>query len=58
MLRLPERRLEFTQAELMVLSRDLIGALRDKTMITAGQRSPTPGAPFTYVTTHTASRRV
>ena len=33
------------------ISRDLIGALRDKDMITAGPRSPTPGAPFTYVTT-------
>jgi chromosome segregation and condensation protein ScpB len=33
------------------VSRDLIGALRDKNMITAGPRSPTPGAPFTYVTT-------
>jgi segregation and condensation protein B len=32
-------------------SRDVIGALRDKNMITAGPRSPTPGAPFTYVTT-------
>ncbi|SDH14203.1 SMC-Scp complex subunit ScpB [Pelagibacterium luteolum] len=32
-------------------SRDIIGALRDKDMITAGPRSPTPGAPFTYVTT-------
>jgi segregation and condensation protein B len=33
------------------VSRDVIGALRDKMMITAGPRSPTPGAPFTYVTT-------
>jgi len=33
------------------ISRDVIGALRDKDMITAGPRSPTPGAPFTYVTT-------
>ena len=33
------------------ISRDLIGALRAKNMITAGPRSPTPGAPFTYVTT-------
>lgn len=33
------------------VSRDVIGALRDKAMITAGPRSPTPGAPFTYVTT-------
>ena len=68
----PERRLELTQTELMVLvsiayhqpitragvseilgreiSRDIIGQLRDKEMISAGPRSPTPGAPFTYVT--------
>lgn len=32
------------------VSRDVIGALRDEKMITAGPRSPTPGAPFTYVT--------
>lgn len=70
---LPERHVDFTRTELMVLvsiayhqpvtragvaeilgreiSRDVIGALRDKNMITAGPRSPTPGAPFTYVTT-------
>ena len=70
---LPERRLQLTKSEAMVLvsiayhqpvtragvgqilgrevSRDVIGALRDKAMITAGPRSPTPGAPFTYVTT-------
>jgi segregation and condensation protein B len=33
------------------VSRDVIGALRDKNLITAGPRSPTAGAPFTYVTT-------
>lgn len=33
------------------VSRDIIAALREKAMITAGPRSPTPGAPFTYVTT-------
>ncbi|PZN95067.1 MAG: hypothetical protein DCF30_19500 [Hyphomicrobiales bacterium] len=33
------------------VSRDIFGALRDKNMITAGPRSPTAGAPFTYVTT-------
>lgn len=33
------------------VSRDLIGQLRGKEMITAGPRSPIPGAPFTYVTT-------
>ncbi|ODT84131.1 MAG: transcriptional regulator [Pelagibacterium sp. SCN 64-44] len=70
---LPDRLIDFTRTELMVLvsiayhqpitragvsdiigheaSRDIIAALRDKNMITAGPRSPTPGAPFTYVTT-------
>ncbi|MHA6691249.1 SMC-Scp complex subunit ScpB [Devosia sp. A449] len=33
------------------VSRDVVGSLRDKNMITAGPRSPTAGAPFTYVTT-------
>lgn len=33
------------------VSRDVIAALRDKNMITAGPRSPMAGAPFTYVTT-------
>ena len=33
------------------VSRDVIGTLRDKNMVTAGPRSPTAGAPFTYVTT-------
>lgn len=33
------------------VSRDVIATLRDKNMITAGPRSPTAGAPFTYVTT-------
>lgn len=69
----PERRLELTQTEMMVLvsiayhqpvtragvseilgrevSRDIIAQLRDKEMISAGPRSPSPGAPFTYVTT-------
>jgi segregation and condensation protein B len=69
----PERRMELTQTEMMVLvsiayhqpvtragvseilgrevSRDIIAQLRDKEMISAGPRSPTPGAPFTYVTT-------
>lgn len=72
---LPERRLDFSQTELMVLvsiayhqpitraglsdilgrevSRDVIGALRGKDMVAAGPRSPTPGAPLTFVTTKT-----
>lgn len=33
------------------VSRDVIGALRSKGMISAGPRSPTAGAPVTYVTT-------
>lgn len=33
------------------VSRDVIGTLRAKDMVAAGPRSPTPGAPFTYVTT-------
>ncbi|TPW29226.1 SMC-Scp complex subunit ScpB [Martelella alba] len=33
------------------VSRDTIGSLRGAGMITSGPRSPTPGAPYTYVTT-------
>jgi segregation and condensation protein B len=33
------------------VSRDLIGHLRGAGLITSGPRSPTPGAPYTYVTT-------
>ena len=33
------------------ISRDLIGHLRGATLIASGPRSPTPGAPYTYVTT-------
>ncbi|TKT69339.1 SMC-Scp complex subunit ScpB [Aquamicrobium sp. LC103] len=33
------------------ISRDLIGKLRSAGLITFGPRSPTPGAPYTYVTT-------
>lgn len=33
------------------ISRDVIGILRRLGFITAGPRSPTPGAPYTYVTT-------
>ncbi|MEQ1955452.1 SMC-Scp complex subunit ScpB [Mesorhizobium sp. CN2-181] len=33
------------------ISRDLIGHLRGAKLITSGPRSPTPGAPYTYVTT-------
>ena len=33
------------------VSRDLIGHLRSAGLIASGPRSPTPGAPYTYVTT-------
>ncbi len=33
------------------VSRDLIGHLRGAKLIATGPRSPTPGAPYTYVTT-------
>ncbi|WP_417423419.1 SMC-Scp complex subunit ScpB [Hoeflea sp.] len=33
------------------VSRDLIGSLRGAGFISSGPRSPTPGAPYTYVTT-------
>ncbi len=33
------------------VSRDLIGQLRGAKLIASGPRSPTPGAPYTYVTT-------
>ncbi|WP_287207066.1 SMC-Scp complex subunit ScpB [Mesorhizobium sp.] len=33
------------------ISRDLIGHLRGAGMLASGPRSPTPGAPYTYVTT-------
>ena len=33
------------------VSRDLIGRLRAAGLIASGPRSPTPGAPYTYVTT-------
>lgn len=33
------------------ISRDLIGHLRSAKLIASGPRSPTPGAPYTYVTT-------
>lgn len=33
------------------VSRDVIGSLRGAEFISSGPRSPTPGAPYTYVTT-------
>jgi chromosome segregation and condensation protein ScpB len=35
------------------VSRDTIGVLRGQDFIASGPRSPTPGAPYTYVTTKT-----
>lgn len=35
------------------ISRDLLGRLRYKDLITSGPRSPRPGAPHTFVTTET-----
>ncbi|MGV0817552.1 SMC-Scp complex subunit ScpB [Martelella sp. AMO21009] len=45
-----------TRAELSKIfgkevSRDTIGSLRNAALIASGPRSPTPGAPYTYVTT-------
>ncbi|MAM13631.1 MAG: segregation and condensation protein B, partial [Rhizobiaceae bacterium] len=45
-----------TRAELLKIfgkevSRDTIGVLRNAALIASGPRSPTPGAPYTYVTT-------
>ncbi len=34
------------------ISRDLIGNLRSFSLIASGPRSPTPGAPYSYVTTN------
>lgn len=45
----PVTRAEVSEVLGREVSRDVIGALRDKNMITAGPRSPTAGAPFTYV---------
>jgi segregation and condensation protein B len=47
-----------TRAELSAffgkeVSRDMIGTLRAHAFIASGPRSPTPGAPYTYVTTKT-----
>lgn len=33
------------------VSRDTIASLRNAALIASGPRSPTPGAPYTYVTT-------
>jgi len=33
------------------VSRDMIASLRNANLLASGPRSPTPGAPYTYVTT-------
>jgi segregation and condensation protein B len=41
------------------VSRDVIGSLRGAGLIASGPRSPTPGAPYTFVTTtHFLCRRL
>jgi segregation and condensation protein B len=47
----PITRGELSQLLGREVSRDAIAALREQDLIAAGPRSPTPGAPFAYVTT-------
>jgi len=47
----PVTRKELTSLFGKEVSRDTIGALRSDGFISAGPRSPQPGAPYTYVTT-------
>jgi segregation and condensation protein B len=47
----PITRGELSQVLGREVSRDAIAALREQDLIAAGPRSPTPGAPFAYVTT-------
>jgi len=47
----PITRSELSSFFLKEVSRDLIGHLRGAKLIASGPRSPTPGAPYTYVTT-------
>ncbi|MDH6233803.1 segregation and condensation protein B [Mesorhizobium soli] len=49
----PVTRSELTKIFGKDVSRDTIGALRNAGLIASGPRSPTPGAPYTYVTTKT-----
>ena len=49
----PITRSELSQFFGKEVSRDTIGRLRGLELIAAGPRSPTPGAPYTYVTTRT-----
>ncbi len=47
----PVTRSELSKVFGKEVSRDTIGALRGAGFIASGPRSPTPGAPYTYVTT-------
>jgi segregation and condensation protein B len=47
----PVTRSELSKTFGKEVSRDLIGSLRSAGFIASGPRSPTPGAPYTYVTT-------
>jgi segregation and condensation protein B len=47
----PITRAELSQFLGREVSRDVIAALRGEGLIAAGPRSPTPGAPYAYVTT-------
>lgn len=47
----PVTRAELSKIFGKEVSRDTIGALRGEGFISSGPRSPTPGAPYTYVTT-------
>ncbi|MDP2779484.1 SMC-Scp complex subunit ScpB [Devosia sp.] len=47
----PVTRSELSKNFCKEVSRDLIGSLRGAGFISSGPRSPTPGAPYTYVTT-------
>ena len=47
----PITRGELSQLLGREVSRDTIAALREQNLIAAGPRSPTPGAPYAYVTT-------
>lgn len=47
----PITRAELAEVFGKEVSRDTIAGLRDAGLIVSGPRSPTPGAPYTYVTT-------
>ena len=47
----PITRAELSEIFGKEVSRDTIAGLRDAGFIVSGPRSPTPGAPYTYVTT-------